>query len=479
MNTAAMKGALPRRAFLKTGALSTLMLAGGLVTPVAADNLRNPGSKKQKPKNVIFMVSDGMSAGTFSMADQFKIWREGKPSHWRMAYERGSCGSGIMDMSSLSSIVTDSGAASSSWGCGHRVNNGSINMSPKGLPHEPILNLAKRAGRKTGLVTTARVTHATPAGFAANVTNRDNEALIAEQYLERNYDVLLGGGLEFFSPEHREDEKDLATQFASSGHRVVRHAAEMKALPDSVGRILGLFSQSHLPFEVDRLNDPFLREQVPCLAEMTSRALKTLSATADGFIVQVEGARVDHAAHNNDAAGLIYDQLAFDDAIAVALEFQERHPDTLVIITTDHGNANPGINAAGGDKGGVKSFSCIERFAGSYGKLDLTKELTNDEIQGRFAEILGIDLSRAHINLLRANLEGEQVVPYRRLNRLDSVIGQILANYTEIGWVGRSHTSDYVQLLAIGPGSEKIRGFNRNTDLFPIMAEALALAIAT
>ncbi|MCC5842085.1 MAG: alkaline phosphatase [Opitutales bacterium] len=478
MTPSPLKSVLPRRAFLKTGALSALMLAGGLGAPGTTSALARPQNKRRKPTNVIFMVSDGMSAGTLTMADQFKVWREGKASHWRMAYERASAGCGLMDMSSRSSIVTDSAAASSSWGCGHRVNNGSINMSPEGRPHEPILHLAKQAGRKTGLVTTAKITHATPAGFAANLPDRGEEVLIADQYLERQYDVLLGGGVEFFCPGHRADGRDLVAEFTAGGHRVVRDAAALKALPDNADRVLGLFSENHLPFEVDRLNDPLLREQVPSLAEMTSRALKALSREGEGFIVQIEGARVDHAAHNNDAAGLLYDQLAFDDAIAVALEFQERNPDTLVIITTDHGNANPGINAAGGDDGGEKTFAHIQRFTGSYGRLGLTKEMTPNEIRSRFAEILGIDLSRAHANLLQASLGGERAMPYRRMNQLNSVIGQVLANHTEIGWVGRSHTSDYVQLLALGPGSEKIRGFNRNTDLFPIMARALALQIA-
>src|SRR4029434_4694557 len=114
--------------------------------------------------------------------------------------------------------------------------------------------------------------------------------------------------------------------------------------PAADARVLGLFWSDHLPYTIDRNREPAMQSRVPTLAEMTSSALQNLSHSPDGFLLQVEGGRVDHAAHDNDAASMLHDQLAFDDAIGVALEFAKEHGDTLVIITTDHGTGNPGLS---------------------------------------------------------------------------------------------------------------------------------------
>jgi alkaline phosphatase len=87
------------------------------------------------------------------------------------------------------------------------------------------------------------------------------------------------------------------------------------------GKVLGVFTNGHLPYTLDHLNTPDLLETVPTLAEMTDLAIQNLSQRSNGFILQVEGGRVDHAAHSNDVGGLLYDQIAFDDAIGVAMDF--------------------------------------------------------------------------------------------------------------------------------------------------------------
>lgn len=162
-----------RRTFLKAGGAATALAAGGgwpLANAAAGEVATARASAK--PRNIIFLVSDGMSSGTLSIADQYLRWRDGRPSHWIRLYEEGKVSRGLMDTASRNNIVTDSAAASSAWGCGLRVNNDTVNMGPNGEAYEPILVTAKQHGKATGLVTTATVTHATPAGFAANIRNR-------------------------------------------------------------------------------------------------------------------------------------------------------------------------------------------------------------------------------------------------------------------------------------------------------------------
>ena len=458
---------LSRRDFFKTGALTSLVLGSGAYAQSArAAEQVSEGSAK----NIIFLVSDGMSIGTLSMADQYLLWKEGKRSQWMQLYldQRGR--RGLMDVASHNSIVTDSAAASVAWGCGHRVNNGSVNLAPDGTHHTPILPLARASGKATGLVTTARVTHATPAGFAANVPNRGQEPRIAAQYLEREIDIILGGGREHFDPDRRNDGRDLAGDFAEKRYAVVRTSEELKNTPLRQRKILGLFSNGHLPYELDRVNDDSLKQEVPSLAELTTRALRSLSRNEKGFVLQVEGARVDHAAHANDIGGLIFDQIAFDEAIGVALAFQAANPETLVIITTDHGNANPGLNS--GNNKGERNFGHLSGFKGTHGALGLNAGHTANEIVDRFKEVTGLEISADDAELLRRRLNDDYRAPYRRMNGHSAVIGQVIANHTDIGWVGNSHTSDYVELLALGPGSEGVKPYTMNTDLFHLMVKA-------
>ncbi len=466
---------LNRRGFLKLGALSSLALGSGVGLSSAGAAAQRPVNGLGRARNVIVLVSDGMSSGTLALADQYTQWRDGQHCQWIQEYMRERGQRGLMEMASANNIVTDSAAASSSWGCGQRVLNGRVNMDADDNPIEPVLSIARRAGKSTGLVTTATVTHATPAGFAANVLSRGEEETIAEQYLERDYQIILGGGNRFFSAEQRSDNRDLYAEFASNGHAVARTAEELNRIGQDQEKILGVFTDGHLPYEVDRLHDAALRERVPSLAELTSRALTALNRNSNGFLLQVEGARVDHAAHRNDTCGLLFDQLAFDDAIKVALDFYESNPDTLIIITTDHGNANPGLSSSGGWDGGAESFEILSKCRGTYDRLGIEKGMDRLQIQQAFQRVMQLEISDRDADLVKARFDEYLEIPYSRMAGHSAVIGQVMANYTDIGWVSNAHTSDLVELYATGPGSEKVKAFNLNTDLFGVMTGALGL----
>lgn len=466
-----------RQFFKQTGGVAALVATGGIAPGHAFAEAQPESSLPSRAKNIIFLVSDGMSHGTLAMADQYRRLVDGRPSNWMGLYDRPGVRRGLMDMASANNLVTDSSAASSSWGCGRRVHNGSVNVHSDGEWFEPILPIARRHGLRTGLVTTATVTHATPAGFAANGERRGAEMDFAVQYLEREIDVILGGGSRLFLPNHREDERDLVADFVKKGYAHSSTREELVALPPEKERVLGLFGGGHVPFEIDRQNDPELLARVPSLAEMTETALRLLSLGDNGFIVQIEAARVDHAAHNNDLSGLVFDQLAFDDAIEVALRFADEHPDTLVIVTTDHGNANPGLNTGrhrGRDQlGRLRDFkTSLSRLAADLNSIeDPTSSIVKELVEAK----TGISLSDNHAGMLVDRLQGEVPVHYHRMSGLHAVVGQILANTLQVGWVGNSHTSDYVELAAIGPGSEGVKAFNRNTELFTLMTGALGI----
>lgn len=473
---AGIVGSVNRRSFFKSGGAAAF-LAGA--APLFSQTQLSAASRSSagRAKNVIFMVSDGMSAGTLSLADQFIRWRDGRSSHWIRLYEEGIATRGLVETASLDSIVTDSAAGAAAWGCGKRVNNGSVNIGPDGEEHPPILVLAKGAGKATGLVTTATATHATPSGFAANVHSRQEQSKIAEQYLERQVDLIFGGGRRFFDPAHREDGRDLTGEYVQAGYRYVRTAQELEAGSDGDGPILGLFAHDSMPFEIDRIHSERLRVSVPSLAEMTRRALRHLNQKPNGFIVQIEGARIDHAAHANDIGGLLFDQIAFDEAIGVVIDFVKENPDTLVVLTTDHGNANPGLNS--GSNGGERNFRVLSQFRGSHNAIlsEISAETSLEVIGSVIRKVTGIEISEENAALLRNRLGEAYRAPYHRMNGVSAVLGQILANHTDIGWVGGSHTSDHVEVAAFGPGSDGVKAFQPNTALFGVMTDALGIKV--
>ncbi|MFW6348076.1 MAG: alkaline phosphatase [Cyclonatronaceae bacterium] len=477
-----------RKDFLKFGALSGLFvgtagLAGCAPETEATTTNISAGSSASyagKAKYVIFLVSDGMSHGTLQMADMMRRRQYGKASKWISLYEENKVARGLMDMETGNSTVPDSAAVSSSWGSGKRIYNGNVNMDNDGTEYRPILPLFKEAGRKTALVSSARITHATPAGFAANVAQRGMEDLIAEQYLQREIDIILGGGNRFFDGSSRDDGRNLYAEFNEKGYKVARTKAELGEASE-FERTLGIFTDSHLPYMLDHQNTPQLRRDVPTLAEMSRYAINSLEASGEGFILQIEGARVDHAAHSADAAGLIYDQLAFDEAIEVAMEFYDRHPEeTQIIIASDHGNANPGLNGAGQYyNDSLPNFDKIQefRYTNNWILRGLDDGSSVNQIMARVEEATRLEIDREHARMLQQSLRGEFSSPYAMRGRPSMVLCDIMSNHTSVAFLGTAHTTDYVELAVLGVGQEQIGSLTRNTDLFTLMTQAAGVEV--
>ncbi|MDX1952226.1 MAG: alkaline phosphatase [Verrucomicrobiota bacterium] len=457
--------ALTRRSFFTAAGL---IAGGGLVSPSIslARESANPGAK---PRHIIHLVSDGMSSGTLSCSNELSHLLRKRPLTWINLLNQPNVVSSTMNMRSLNSYVTDSSAASSSWGSGSRIVNGGVNILPDGRSLKPLYEILKEAGWKRGLVTTTEITHATPAGFVAKGLKRDAAEQIALQYLSQKVEVLLGGGSKFFTATERGDKKDLLKEYQNNDYVICQNADDLKNA-DNTKSWLGIFSKSHLPYTIDQIASDDLTRKIPTLAQMTRRALDKLMQ-ADRFILQVEGGRVDHAAHTCDAASAFRDQIAFDEAIDVCLDFQKKHPETLIVITTDHGNGNPALNGSGEIYGKsnalLANLKKVRRsFSAVFEEIEGVKTGNSTEIRRILSDAFGTKVPWVKVGQLMRYFEGEQAALYDLMNSPECHLGQFVANFTGIGWTGNAHTGDYVPLVAVGPGAEDFRGFIQNIDIF-------------
>lgn len=430
-------------------AVATVLLLS-LALPAAAARARN----------VILLIGDGMGPAQVALAEMYGREVHGRGLRMLEAADRGRLGLSLT--SSADSLVTDSAAAATAIATGHKTNNGAISQDPQGKRLPTILELARDKGLSTGLVVTCTITHATPACFAAHVPNRASEADIAVQMATAGVDVLLGGGLGFFRPKAlggaRSDGRDLLENMRQSGYAVVRTRQELSDCP--ARRVLGLFADGYLaPAFVRQSQDP----GQPRLAEMTGRAIDTLSRARKGFFLMVEGSQIDSRCHGNDAAGALHEVLEFDEAVGVALDFARRHRDTLVIITGDHETG--GLVVTGG-RDQIRALAKVPLPLDGAGIAD---GMAPAPIAAAITERLGLDVAEKDI----AGLLAPANVFDRKTHGLPLL--RLLGTRCGVSWTTTSHTATPVYLIGYGPGSEGILGVQENTATFTLMRRALGL----
>lgn len=460
-----------RRKFLKGSALLS-----GLFTlnPVDffANGVKEIPDPKKKAKNIIFMISDGMSSGTLAMANLYSQNILGKNGNWMSLYLENKVSRALMDTASASSIVTDSAAASSSFGGGFRVKNGVLNIGANGEKHVPVWQKFKKAGKKTGCVTTVTITHATPAGFCVNSDSRNAENEIAEMYAEIGFDVMMGGGDEFFNPLKRKDKKDVYSLYQQKGYQIFKSKADLNKA-EKGKKVLGIFNSGALPYSIDRKNIAEL-QQTPSLAEMAQTAIDQMKDHKEGFVLQIEGGKVDWAAHANDISALIHDQLAFDEAIKTVIDFAEKDQNTLVIITTDHGNANPGT-IYGPDA--TQNFNSISnyKFTNEYILNAIHSDFNLQQIKDWIYETNTISLAddeAKHLLSFYSGLERQEGGIYNYKKLPFKAYSEIQKKHNSVGWISMDHSGDYVEVAVYGPGRELLPPFIKNTDLHYLMLKA-------
>jgi alkaline phosphatase len=320
--------------------------AAAVVLPVACTSIPGDpsaaGAREEVARNVVLLIGDGLGG---PHRDFLRLALAGPSGS--LAMDRLDV-AGEVATAPAGDEVTDSAAAATAFATGVRTTNGNVGVSVDGEALTTVLELARDAGKATGLVTTSQVTDASPAAFAAHVTDRALQSEIAEQYLEDSrVDVILGGGEEEWlagedAPEEdtpAEDDAgdgrshgDLVARAVELGYTHVSDAAGLAAASDD--RLLGLFADEEM-FEPGDEDEGRYAPAVP-LADMTRAALGVLDRREDGFFLVVEEEGIDEMAHHNNAALVLEAGRALESAVETALAFQAEHPNTLVVVAGDH-----------------------------------------------------------------------------------------------------------------------------------------------
>ncbi|WP_281646551.1 alkaline phosphatase [Parendozoicomonas sp. Alg238-R29] len=323
-----------------------------------------------KAKNVILMIGDGMGPQQLSMLESYarlapsSIYKGGETAMTRLV------NAGTMGLSMTypdGSVVVDSASSASQLATGKPSPSEAIGLDQSGNPAETILEKAKKMGKATGLVSDTRLTHATPASFAAHQPHRSMENQIAEDMLATGVDVMLSGGIRYWIPKSvnekgdtykqvvdltggsvkikskRKDEKNLLLDAQKAGYTLTFDRDQLAKADDD--KVLGLFAYSGMMDGIayTKTKDSKDRTQ-PTLKEMTVKALDILSEDKDGFFLMVEGGQIDWAAHSNDAATMLHELLKFDEAVNAVYEWASNRDDTLVVVTADHETGSFGFS---------------------------------------------------------------------------------------------------------------------------------------
>ncbi|MED4018231.1 alkaline phosphatase [Sutcliffiella cohnii] len=426
--------------------------------------------KKNEPTNVIMMVMDGTSAGATTLAR----WYKGED----LAMDEIVVGG--VRTHSAESAITDSAPAATALATGYKSNDKVIGLLPEVVntpgvdavdpedAYKPVANVlegAKLLGKSTGIISTSEIQHATPAGFSSHATHRSNYQDIAEQQVYQEIDVVLGGGKEALQPgttrNARVDGENLIEVLENKGYDFVESRDEL--LNTNSNKIWGSFAPSALAYDFDR---QATNNNEPSLAEMTKKAIDTLSQNEKGFFLFVEGSKVDWAAHANDTIGILSDVLAFDDAVKEALDFAKKDGNTMVIAVSDHGNS--GITMGNVNTNSNYPEIPVSAYIDPLKKATMTiegalRQLKSDRSNMKeVAELYGLD-----------NLTATEIEHLQTSKTLQADMTKMLADRANIGFSTGGHTGEDVFLYAYGPS--KPFGLVDNTDLAKTMAKFLGV----
>lgn len=440
-----------------------------------------PYRKPVRPtKNVIVMIPDGTSIGVVSAARWYKIYNKMGNS---LSIDPYLCGT--VKTYSSNAPIGDSAPTTSSYMTGMPQQTGNVAIYPKSDPkndlvevnpdmaYQPLATILEAArieqGKSTGLVVTCEFPHATPADCSAHHYKRGNYSAIGSQMANQNLDVMFGGGNAYVT-------QDISNHFKDKNIRYIRN--DIQAFRNvSSGKTWALFADKELPYDLDRNTD-----SIPSLQEMTEKAISLLSQNENGFFLMVEGSKVDWTAHANDAVGCITEFIAFDNAVASALEFAKKDGNTTVIILPDHGNSGFTIGRRDLKSYDKATFNDLFANVSKFKKTaeGLEKILLNEKpenFKSVIKQYTQIEITDEELKALlnSKNYQAEDYMKVGESQNMNAVLVGIMNKRTYFGFTSGGHTGEEVFLAAYHPQGDIPLGMNTNIEINRYLSDAIGL----
>lgn len=471
--------------------LAALLLATAAATPALAKERRAKPPQEPRAKNVILFIGDGMGISTITAARIYDGQKRGETGEENSLSFEKFPNVALVKTYNTNAQVPDSAGTATAMHSGVKTRIGVLGIGPEAekgvckdaLAHPlPLLGEeVKRRGLALGIVTTTRITHATPASVITRSADRDWEADgnipadqkdegckdIALQFAEGSFDVVLGGGTAVFYGKDKDRAgrridagADLPAQWAArSGGTVVKTAAELAAAPKGKP-VLGLFNPGHLTFMADRKAD----SSEPTLTAMTAEAIARLKAGPQGFYLMVEGGRIDHAHHAGQAGYALEEAVEFARAVQYAVDNTDPR-DTLIMVTADHSHV---FTIAGYPQRGNDILGLVVPPKG-----------TGEDGGDGTSPLLAAD-GKPYTTLGYANGPGGLLPAKHDGNDADHDHGRpmpetgIKARQQALVPLGsETHGGEDVALFATGPGAERARGVIEQNVIYTIIRKAL------
>jgi len=447
----------------------------------ASDNAENFAIKPvtvNTPKNIIMIVGDGMGPA-YTSAYRYFHDNPNTPALEQTVFDRHFVGSSSTHPAPESGYITDSAASATALSTGVKTYNAAIGLDVNRQPVQTVLEYAKQSGKKTGVVVTLQINHATPASYLAHNVHRYNYNAIADSYLDEGIkaDLYLGGGWQYFI----RDDRNLVNEFVQSGFQYIDNYSALDSIEKNKP-VLGLFANTGLPWALDDSNKHRL-------AMMTKAATKQLE-NEQGYFMLIEGSQIDYGGHARDIAAAMTEM----DDLAKTIEYLESYvaenPDTLVVITADHstGGLSIGKKTARSDANINSKYLWKPEFLRSMSMSPeaIAKQFTEQNLTiTQVAELLSFQITDTDMEDLHQEKRNDVAIikQFKRLSAtakkgqraprpyqsVYNALKQIIDVKTNTGWGSISpsgtHTGIDVPVFAFGKGSEAFNGFQDNTDI--------------
>ena len=458
------------------------------------------------PKYIFYFVGDGMSQPQITMAEK-AISEPG----FREQFNKQTCGIYNHDGSALNlrkfpsvglattnaenRFITCSAAAATALATGHKTTINTISMNgDRTANYESIAEKAKKAGMKVGVVTSVSIDHATPACFYAHVADRNMYEDIAHWLLKSDFDYF-GGGFTRWDTYKEMTKEQFMDSLKTKGYTVTSTRKDFDALNAQSGKVLATVNKltnqkidgSSLPYNID-LDVQVSDDDRIVLRDFVKKGIELLYNEDKGFFLFTEGGKIDWADHANDAVSNIYETLALDAAIGVAMEFYSQHPDeTLIVFTGAHECGGLTLGFAGTHyesafqlmQNQVVSFETFGQEMKEYIKTNpkfdavLAKLQENFGIGGEGAlKLSEYETKRLKEAYLFAKgdksvklSDEERDLFYGGYEPLTVTTTHIIDNKAGVEWASYSHTALPVPVYSMGCGSNQMEGYFDNTDI--------------